>query len=71
MSHPIVEQILAGTAAPMVRQAAAKGALPIPREDQLELWGCIRKGYGRMGQVKIVVDGVECDAQAPVIVSAI
>lgn len=42
MSHPIVEQILAGTAAPMVRQAAAKGALPIPREDQLELWGCIR-----------------------------
>lgn len=42
MSHPIVEQILAGNASPMVKQAAAKGALPIPREDMLELWGCIR-----------------------------
>ncbi len=42
MSHPIVEQIIAGKAAPMVKQAAAKGALPIPREDQLELWGCLR-----------------------------
>jgi len=42
VSHPIVEQILAGKAAPMVKQAAAKGALPIPREDLLELWGCLR-----------------------------
>jgi len=42
MSHPIVEQILAGRVAPMVKLAAAKGALPIPREDQIELWGCLR-----------------------------
>jgi hypothetical protein len=42
VSHPIVEQILAGSAPPMLKQAAAKGTLPIPREDQLEVWGCLR-----------------------------
>jgi hypothetical protein len=42
VSHPIVEQILAGAAAPHIRQAGARGALPIPREDILELWVCLR-----------------------------
>lgn len=42
MSHPLVDQILAGKVAEGVKKAAAKGALPIPREDQIELWACLR-----------------------------
>lgn len=42
MSHPLVDQILAGKVAGGVKKAAAKGALPIPREDQIELWACLR-----------------------------
>jgi hypothetical protein len=42
MSHPLVERILASDAPPSARQAAARGALPIPREDLIELWVCLR-----------------------------
>lgn len=42
MSHPLVEQILSGKVPEAVKKAAAKGALPIPREDQIELWACLR-----------------------------
>jgi hypothetical protein len=42
MSHPLVERILAPDAPPSARQAAARGALPIPREDLIELWVCLR-----------------------------
>lgn len=42
MSHPIVERILSGQAPPQLKQAAARGALPIPREDIIELWVLLR-----------------------------
>lgn len=42
MSHPIVEQILSGKAQEALKKAVAKGAIPIPREDQIELWACLR-----------------------------
>ncbi len=42
MSHPIVERVLSGDAPPQLKQAAAHGALPIPREDLLELWVLLR-----------------------------
>ncbi|MFB3850866.1 MAG: hypothetical protein ACE14Q_02955 [Acidobacteriota bacterium] len=42
MSHPLVEQILSGKVPEAVKKAAARGALPIPREDQIELWACLR-----------------------------
>lgn len=42
MSHPLVERILSGEAPEAVRQAGARGVLPIPREDQIELWACLR-----------------------------
>lgn len=42
MTHPIVERILAGQVAPNVKLAAARGALPIPREDLIELWVQLR-----------------------------
>ena len=42
MSHPIVERILSGQAPDQVKQAAARGALPIPREDLIEVWILLR-----------------------------
>jgi hypothetical protein len=42
MSHPIVEKILSDEAPFNIKRAAVSGALPIPREDQLELWACLR-----------------------------
>ncbi len=42
MTHPIVERILRGEVAPNIKEAAARGALPIPREDLLELWVLLR-----------------------------
>ena len=42
MSHPVVERILSGEVPVGVRATAAKGLLPIPREDQIELWACLR-----------------------------
>ncbi len=42
MTHPIVERILSGEAPPNLKQAAARGALPIPREDLIELWVLLR-----------------------------
>jgi len=42
MTHPIVERVLSGNAPPQLKQAAAHGALPIPREDLLELWVLLR-----------------------------
>ena len=42
MTHPIVERILSGQVAPNVKLAAARGALPIPREDLIELWVQLR-----------------------------
>jgi len=42
MSHPIVERILSGDAPFSLKQAAARGAMPIPREDLLELWVLLR-----------------------------
>ncbi|MCX7829902.1 MAG: hypothetical protein N2445_02420 [Acidobacteria bacterium] len=42
MSHPLVEQILSGKVPDAVKKAASRGALPIPREDQIELWACLR-----------------------------
>lgn len=42
MTHPIVKRILSGEAPPNLKQAAARGALPIPREDLIELWVLLR-----------------------------
>jgi hypothetical protein len=42
VSHPIVERILSGQAPDQVKQAAARGALPIPREDLIEVWILLR-----------------------------
>lgn len=42
MSHPLLERILSGEAPPPVKLAAARGALPLPREDFLELWVRLR-----------------------------
>ena len=42
MSHPIVERILSGDAPANLKQAAARGAMPIPREDLIELWVLLR-----------------------------
>lgn len=42
MSHPLAERILAGGVPLAARQAAARGALPIPREDLIELWVFLR-----------------------------
>jgi hypothetical protein len=42
MSHPLVDRILSGDAPDAAKQAAANGALPIPREDMIELWVCLR-----------------------------
>ncbi len=42
MSHPIVERILSGQVPDQVRKAAARGALPIPREDLIEAWILLR-----------------------------
>jgi len=42
VSHPIVERVLAGEVPDQVRRTAAQGQLPIPREDQIELWACLR-----------------------------
>jgi hypothetical protein len=42
VSHPIVERILSGQVPENVKQAAARGALPIPREDLIELWVLLR-----------------------------
>lgn len=42
MSHPIVERILSGDAPFNLKQAAARGAMPIPREDLIELWVLLR-----------------------------
>ncbi len=42
MSHPLTERILQGAVPEAAKHAAAKGALPIPREDLIELWVCLR-----------------------------
>jgi len=42
LSHPVVERVLSGDVADQVRRTAAQGLLPIPREDQIELWACLR-----------------------------
>ncbi|MEJ2422042.1 MAG: hypothetical protein P8018_10110 [Acidobacteriota bacterium] len=42
MTHPLVERILSGNVPSQVKQAAARGALPIPRENLLELWAVLR-----------------------------
>ncbi len=42
MSHPVVERVLSGEVPPNVKLTAAQGLLPIPREDQVELWACLR-----------------------------
>lgn len=42
MTHPIVERILRGEVAPNIKEAAARGAIPIPREDLIELWVLLR-----------------------------
>ncbi len=42
MSHPLVERILSGEAPQPVKLAAARGALPLPREEFLELWVRLR-----------------------------
>jgi len=42
MSHPIIEKIIDGTAPPQVKKAAARGSLPVPREDLIEAWVCLR-----------------------------
>jgi hypothetical protein len=38
MSHPLVDRILSGEVPQPVKLAAARGALPLSREDFLELW---------------------------------
>ena len=42
MSHQLVERILSGQVPDAARRAAAKGSLPIPREDLIELWVGLR-----------------------------
>jgi hypothetical protein len=42
MTHYIVERILTGQVPANVKSAAARGALPIPREDLIELWILLR-----------------------------
>jgi hypothetical protein len=42
VSHPVVERVLSGEVPASVRLTAAQGLLPIPREDQIELWTCLR-----------------------------
>ncbi|MEW5765094.1 MAG: hypothetical protein ACOYXN_02250 [Acidobacteriota bacterium] len=42
MTHPVVERILAGDVPANVKLAAARGALPIPREELIELWVQLR-----------------------------
>jgi hypothetical protein len=42
MSHPVVERILAGDVPANVKLAAARGALPIPREELVEVWVQLR-----------------------------
>lgn len=42
MTHPIVERILSGQVPPNIKLAAARGALPIPREDLVQLWVLLR-----------------------------
>jgi hypothetical protein len=42
MSHPLVERILSGEVPQPVKLAAARGALPLSREDFLELWVHLR-----------------------------
>ncbi|MEW6757688.1 MAG: hypothetical protein AB1347_05665 [Acidobacteriota bacterium] len=42
MTHPVVERILAGDVPANVKLAAARGALPIPREELVELWVQLR-----------------------------
>lgn len=42
MSHQLVELIAQGVAPDPIKRAAAKGALPIPREDLLEAWAILR-----------------------------
>lgn len=42
MNHPLVERILSGDAPQPVKLAAARGALPLAREDFLELWVHLR-----------------------------
>ncbi len=42
MSHPVVERVLSEKVPANVRLTAVQGLLPIPREDQIELWTCLR-----------------------------
>ncbi len=42
MTHPIIERILSGQAPEQVKMAAARGALPVPREDLIEAWIMLR-----------------------------
>jgi hypothetical protein len=42
MTHFLVERILSGEVPENVKRAAARGALPIPREDLVELWILLR-----------------------------
>ncbi len=42
MTHPIIERILSGQAPAQVKMAAARGALPVPREDLIEAWIILR-----------------------------
>jgi hypothetical protein len=42
VTHPLVERILKGELPGHLKKAAARGALPIPREDLLELWVLLR-----------------------------
>ncbi|MGA9750698.1 MAG: hypothetical protein WBS54_02815 [Acidobacteriota bacterium] len=42
MTHPLVERILAGETQAHVKRAAAKGALPLSREEFIELWVLLR-----------------------------
>ena len=42
MTHFLVERILSGEVPENVKRAAARGALPIPREDLIELWVLLR-----------------------------
>lgn len=51
MTHPLVERILRGELPDNVRKAAARGALPIPREDLLELWVLLRNDQD--GEVRL------------------
>jgi hypothetical protein len=42
MTNPLVERILAGETPAQVKRAAAKGALPLSREEFVELWVLLR-----------------------------